>query len=178
MLGKIIAFEGVKGSGKSTLVDLFVQKFPTWKKVKEPQIFAKQITAETSDQAAAMLFTIDRYNYYRSTVLPLLEQGHNVIYDRYKLSTMAYQRPAGVSWIRNVNKIVPDPAMFIFIHLYWTLAEKRVMARDGIVDHDLMLKAYSGYNDAIWFNKKYFKIKEVDGSKPVEEVLEDIIKVL
>jgi dTMP kinase len=105
MLGKLIVFEGIEGSGKSTQAEL-LYRYLTDRKI--PVTFAREpggtplgervretlLDAEgplISPRAELFLYLAARAQLVREVIAPKLEAGERIILDRYVHSTIAYQ---------------------------------------------------------------------------------------
>lgn len=127
MRGLLITFEGIDGSGKSTILGLLATRLndavpgrqfvftaePTTGEVGK--ILRKHLseTSSCNDEASSarrmeelFLFMADHADHLCETVIPALQKGHIVISDRYSDSTAAYQ---GVT----LRGIVDDPVEWI-----------------------------------------------------------------
>ncbi len=117
--GKFIVFEGIDGSGKSTqarmLYDYWISKgvssYLTCEPTKGPigkmirQIFSGEL--QMDNLVVAGLFVADRLDHLTNPeygIMKMLDQGINVITDRYYLSSYAYQGVfAPMEWIIQAN---------------------------------------------------------------------------
>lgn len=129
--GKLIVFEGVEGSGKTTQLE----KLKPWllaklsddeppRKVvltREPggTMLGKQLRQllltqseldqeEIQNRAELLLYGADRAQHVESYLIPHLQQGHIVLCDRYTDSTLAYQgygRGLDLKLIEAVNQL-------------------------------------------------------------------------
>lgn len=132
MNGLLITFEGIDGSGKTTVLEILRSKLaksmpdirfvftaePT--KSDAGQILRSHLSAGTqeaplresdeilksSKMEELFLFMADHSNHIASTIIPSLNDGSIIISDRYSDSTAAYQ---GVT----LRGIVPDPVRWI-----------------------------------------------------------------
>jgi len=127
--GKFIVFEGLDGSGSSTHSDLIVKRLNAkgLKTIlsKEPTnnligglirgILTKEW--EISPNGLQLLFSADRAHHLERFIIPALNNGTNVILDRYMYSTIAYGTADGADkkWLLELNKyfLVPDKVFFI-----------------------------------------------------------------
>lgn len=101
--GKFIALEGGDGSGKGTHMAYLKEKlgFEAFIPTMEPggtglgmKIRELILTHQSFDmcfKAELLLFFADRAQHIEKVIAPALEAGHNVITDRFSLSTIAYQ---------------------------------------------------------------------------------------
>jgi dTMP kinase len=134
MRGKLITFEGIDGSGKSTVARK-LQKNPEISAfepvfTREPTrgtltgiAVEKAIQSDTDQLAELFLFTADHAEHLAKLVKPALENGKSVISDRYSDSRYAYQGITlkkylenPLEWIKNLHKgwtVVPDQT-FLF----------------------------------------------------------------
>ena len=187
--GFFVVFEGVDGSGKSTQIELLITQL---KKSgidviieREPtdNIIGRMIRnyAEAGDrylspETEALLFTADRVEHSKK-IQSYLEQGINVICDRFYHSTYAYQGASGVNleWLKTLQKNILKPDLVILLD----------------IDPDASLIRVSGRNLTIFENNDYLRkvreiyIKFADGGemvkidtlKTIEEVEKEIVNI-
>lgn len=133
MNGKLIVFEGVEGSGKTTQIarsqdwllasgtlaflgnlgkprPVAVTRQPggTSLGVALRQILLEGQTLQIKDRAELLLYAADRAQHVEEFIKPLLEQGAIVLCDRYTDSTIAYQgygRGIDLELISQLNEI-------------------------------------------------------------------------
>lgn len=125
--GKLIVFEGVDGTGKSTQLELLASyleedgypvvttKEPTegsyGQKIRQLYLNRKQCTRDEELE----LFLADRREHVRDVLTPALQQGKIILCDRYYLSTAAYQGANGFDpadiLAKNSFAPVPDIAL-------------------------------------------------------------------
>ncbi len=140
-LGKLVAFEGIDGAGKTTqLARLALRLRARGLEVlttREPTTgpHGRQIRAAAGrlplDEELA-LFTADRGEHVREVIQPALARGAWVLIDRYYPSSAAYQgtRPGspGVDGVLALNEaFAPRPARTLWLDL----AVERGLARVG-----------------------------------------------
>lgn len=101
--GKFIALEGGDGSGKGTHMAYLKEKlgFKVFIPTMEPggtglglKIRELILTHQSFDmcfKTELLMFFADRAQHIEKVIAPALEAGHNVISDRFSLSTIAYQ---------------------------------------------------------------------------------------
>ena len=126
-----IVIDGPDGSGKTTLSKKLVEKWvsrgvqsiytfePTYDSLSGTKIRKLMAREHIEDiYAFANLFVEDRKEHLKTIIFPALENGKNVVCDRYKYSALAYQQSQGVDakYLIEINKecLIPD---FIFILL-------------------------------------------------------------
>lgn len=186
--GKLIVFEGIDCSGKSTLAkELYNSLVSEGKEV----VLTCQPSKDTSlgstfrelalkrtleDEKAdsyfkAMLFMADRVLHFNEVILPALKEGKIVICDRWWYSTIVYQlnyfgnpRSAFIEINQElVKRLVPD--LIFYCHISRNELTKRLNSRsllDGI-ERDVEknpLKYYAGY-EYIFSQKTLPDIKKI-----------------
>ncbi|WP_406660713.1 dTMP kinase [Methanolobus sp. ZRKC3] len=120
--GKLITLEGIDGSGKSTITKRLTSNpdFSDFVFTREPtgswigEAVDRAIHSDTDNLAELLLFTADHAEHISKLILPSLENGKNVISDRYSGSRYAYQ---GMT----LKDRFEDPMQWIQdIHSGWT----------------------------------------------------------
>jgi dTMP kinase len=187
---KFIVFEGIDGSGKSTLSDMLYDYFssknlPTVKGFEPTDgKWGKEIRKllrneePPSIQEQMRLFLLDREEDAEKFILPALKEGRTVIMDRYYYSNAAYQGAMGMSpeYIinENIKRGFPDPDRVYFLDIDPEIAVNRITDRNK--------------NGTDFFEKKNFlkKVREIyhsiinerflilEGSLPLSGLLEII----
>src|SRR5215213_10441940 len=155
--GRLIAFEGVEGSGKSTQLELLRRVLegrgrevvvtrepggtPAGERVRsvllDPEV-------ELHPRAEALLFAAARAELVEAVIRPALERGAVVLCDRYLDSSLAYQggaRGLGAGPVSEVNRfatggVVPDLVVLLDLDPAAGLA-RRAGDRDRIEAQDL-----------------------------------------
>lgn len=101
MRGKFITIEGIDGSGKSTLCKELASRLPDDDYIftYEPYLDATRDMLHDPEESLSRtdIFLQDRIEHCLDVISPALDDGKNVICDRYMLSTIAYQNE-DVSW--------------------------------------------------------------------------------
>ncbi len=132
-----ISFEGIDGCGKSTQVQLLLDRLKIENinslLVREPggtviseeirSILLKTRKDQMAERTEALLMTASRAQLTKDVIIPKLELGYWVIADRFKDSTLAYQgggRGIDLEYLINLNNfatynINPDLTFFIDI---------------------------------------------------------------
>ena len=142
--GKLIVFEGIDGTGKSTHIRLLTAYLeergvtvrtsfePTrgeWgMRVRAAAISGTRLSVE--DEIHCLLQ--DRREHVEQLILPTLTAGHWVLLDRYYLSMMAYQGATGadVQRIRELNEaFAPAPDLAFWLDIPVELSMQRIEAR-------------------------------------------------
>lgn len=195
-MGKLIVFEGVDGSGKSTQSTLLYNKLKeqnmlvskTFEPTNRPigTLLRKYLCGElTADKKVlAGLFASDRLDHYLNEddgILKLINDGFTVICDRNYLSSFAYQADDDENFVPSLNKKVREllkPDLHIFIDVSVDVALERIAkSRDNIEvfeNRQSLIDIRKNFDNV--FNK--FKNEEniliVDGNKSPDELSNDI----
>lgn len=146
-IGFFVAFEGIDGSGKTTLI---AQVFKNLEasglialKTREPggtlagqaiRNLLQHATVELSPLAEAFLFAADRTEHISTIVKPAKQRGAVVLSDRSYISSLVYQTEKTLSLqiIEEINKIALQgcyPDLVVYVDLDPEQARKRFMQR-------------------------------------------------
>ena len=131
MVGKLIVFEGLDRSGKSTQCSKLVEvlnslgyfsellKFPN-RTTQIGQIISQHLQniIHLSDETFHLLNSANRWELSK-IILEKLNSGINIILDRYIYSGLVYSLSKGLDfqWCQNSDKGLPIPDFIIFIDL-------------------------------------------------------------
>jgi dTMP kinase len=193
MQGKFIVFEGIDKSGKHTQSRML---FEHMQKKGLRAIYTEEPTADNpagllikdwlagkfeikSGETIALLYTADRFEHLKRTILPALEKGTSVISDRYFYSTIAYESALfGVSqeWIRKLHEKArrPDLVIFIDIEPRVSLRRRRVRPDDRLEKAELLTKVRDAYRQMAK-DEGFFV---VDGNRTKEEVFANVKNIV
>ncbi len=202
MRGKFITFEGPEGSGKTSVI-IGVEKYLTEEgfsilTTREPggikiaedirSIILHKDNIEMDAHAEALLFAASRSQHYHEKIVPALKDNKIILCDRFIDSSLAYQghaRELGIDEVYEINKFaIGDslPELTLFIDVPPKVGLERVFSNIRKIDRlDLETlqfheKVYEGY---MIIAKKYSdRFKIVDGTQPIEKVIEDAIKII
>jgi dTMP kinase len=188
--GRLIAFEGVEGSGKSTQLELLRAALegrgrevvvtrepggtPAGERVRalllDPQV-------ELHPRAEALLFAGARAELVEAVIRPALERGAHVLCDRYLDSSLAYQggaRGLGLGPVEEVNRfatggLLPDLVVLLDLDPAEGL-RRRARDRDRIEAQDLGFhrRVREAFRDLADADPDRFTV--IDASAPVAEV--------
>ncbi len=170
--GRFIVFEGIDASGKSTQVERLAsfleERNGPVHVTAEPtagpagslirQSFAGRVALD--DRVIAALFVADRIDHLTNAhdgLLGILERGIDVVCDRYRLSSVAYQSAdAGIEWVLEANTLSTDllrPDLTIYLDLSPQSALSRLESRRGLRDRfealERLEQAHADYERAI-----------------------------
>lgn len=196
-----IVIEGVDGSGKSTQIELLKFRFKELNlkvmDTREPSegpvgmliknIMMNRMQADQSTLAA--LFLADRLDHINNPVNGMknrLKSGFNIICSRYYFSSYAFQSEyVPVDWVVNCNSLCKSylkPDLTIYLNVDPLACIKRLSS--GRVETEMyenlekIKKAHEGFLTAFEKYGQDENINIIDGNKNVEEISEDIWKVV
>ena len=145
--GRLVAFEGVDGCGKSTQLErLRVGLDPdrtlfTREPTEGPhgrRIRAAARKGDPVDPAQELAwFQADRREHVDGEIEPALAAGKLVVTDRYFLSTVAYQGARGLDWraiLEESEAQFPVPDLVVLFALDPELGIARIQARGGTAE--------------------------------------------
>ena len=197
--GKFISFEGIDACGKSTQVKLLLKEMNASSNktilVREPggstiseeirDILLNSKLNEMSDRTEALLMTGSRAQLTYEKIISNLDEGKNVIADRYSDSTLAYQgggRGLDIEWLIKLNQyatynLSPDVTFLIDLH-----PEEAIKRKD--IENDRIEKA--GIDLQINVRNTYLEIAKrfddrivvLDGHNQVNIIHQKIVKEL
>jgi len=197
--GYFVAFCGIDGSGKTTQVKaaheylatgatVLLTKQPTDLYRNDPDVRSlldlrsggELLTAEL-----ALLSAFDRARHIRTTVLPALTGNNCVVSDRYVYSTYSYFMARGITdlaWLKDINRLAPEPDLTIYIDVPPELAAERIIARDGSsrkreeLDITRMTTVRRYFVEQPWGHSERFKT--IDGTASVDDVTDQVLALL
>lgn len=191
--GKFIVFDSLDGSGNSTQVKLladYLNKIGRKTHItKEPTsgliggLIRSQLTHDwrSSQICLQLLFSADRAYHLEKEIIPLLRKGINVISDRYFFSTFAYGNLEinDLNWLIEINKkfILPDLTFFLKVSPKICIERiKRDRFEITLFEREEILKK-------VWRNyekvaKKFKNIYVINGERSINEVFQDIKKIV
>ena len=143
--GLFVVLEGLDGAGTTTQA----QRLAAWMKGQRRRV---HLTAEPSrgpigtqvrhvlsgrlrgaggrdfdPRSLALLFAADRLDHWESEIRPRLEEGCDVISDRYVLSSLAYQAVStgDAPWVAAINSMAPSADLTVFLRVSPAVALRR-----------------------------------------------------
>ena len=198
-----ISFEGIDGSGKSTIAKLVDEKLksegyetvltrePGGVKIAEDirAIILDKNNVNLDDHTEALLFAAARRQHLKEKIIPALKENKIVLTDRYIDSSLAYQgggKKLGVDEVYKINIFATDnllPNLTILFDMDPIEALKRIDKNKNREVNRLDLETISFYKTVRQTfldlaNKYPNRIKVVDASKNIEEVFNDTMKLI
>ncbi len=182
-----IVFEGIDGSGKSSVIKRLKENLERYgKKVK--------ITAEPSrgeigsyvlskrglnPRTEALLFTADR-SEHTEQIIKWMDRGYIVICDRYFGSTLAYQSAAGmnIEWLEAINdEVTIEPDVTILMDIDPVVSLKRVNARGERTRFEKLNYLRKVRNAYLSIAEEY-DFEVVDANQDRETVADEVIDIV
>ncbi len=200
MRGILIAFEGIEGSGKTTQAELL---FNFLKEKSIPCIFSREpggteigeqirkILLDTKNnkmhaKTELLLYLANRCQHVYEKIMPEIKKGTVVIIDRYSDSSLAYQgkaRDLSFKTVSRLNKFAtaglkPDLVILIDIPVDVGLKRTREKTLDRLEQEEVEFheRVREGYLQLA--RKSAKRIKIFNGTKPIEKLKAEIIKLV
>lgn len=198
--GKFIVFEGLDGSGKGTQINLLVQEMQKQgRKVfqtAEPTVSSvggiiRDTLGGFQERDAyelSALFLADRIAHNTNTkngIKQFLDNGIDVVCDRYYYSSFAYQGiDADLEWVMKLNlecKEILKPDICIFLDVDTENCDERIsknrLEREIYENKSTLERIRRRFFDVFEILKDSENIKIVDAARSVDEISADIIKI-
>ena len=138
--GKLIAVEGLDGSGKSTQIYLV----KPWLQSRHPKVFFTEWNSSSLGKDAtkrgkqshslkpttfSLIHATDFADRYERQILPLLRAGYIVLCDRYIFTAFARDRARGVEkeWVANVNDYAIEPDITFYFRVPLEVSLNRIL---------------------------------------------------
>jgi dTMP kinase len=179
-----ISFEGIDGSGKSSQARLLAEELgPETVFVREPggtesgeriRELLKDPELSLDPWAELLLFCAARSQLVAEVIRPALEQGRDVVCDRFSDSSIAYQgcaRGLGAERVRDLCDLATGglwPDLTLFLRLHPEMAAERIAAEGRAADRfegeglELQRRVAEGYEELA--ASEPGRIKVVDGA--------------
>ncbi len=219
MKGKLIVIEGTDCSGKETQTNLLMKKLredgisvnnfsfpnynsPTGKIIGGPYLgkenmgkgYFEEGASMVDPKVASLYYAADR-KYNIDKIEFLINNGLNVILDRYIYSNMAHQggkldtfeeRNEMYDWLYNLefNLLeLPKPDLAIYLHMPTEKTSILKLNREYSDEHEKdekhLKNAEIAYSElAKKYNFKTIECTNKDGIKPIEEINDEIYKIV
>ena len=191
--GKLIALEGVDGSGKSTqiarLAEVLRDRGLRVETTCEPTNGAtgKRIRAmaQSNERVSPELelewFVTDRREHVDQMIEPALSSGTWVITDRYTLSSVAYQGARGLSpdaILRDSEAEFPLPDLALIVEVEVDEGLARVRKRKGVAEPAFENREFLAAAAVIFASLDRDYIERIDGSGEPDVVHERVMQVV
>ncbi|BAP39660.1 dTMP kinase [Metamycoplasma canadense] len=203
--GKFIAFEGMDGSGKTTIIQMLKNELIT-KNLIENFVFTREPGSAFSKEAEkirqlildnensfssmvdALLFATSRRLNLEKGIWPALEENKHVITDRYTTSSYVYQGLLGDTGLENVeiiNQIATkktEPDFVIFFDLEPSISVERITKmREGMdrletSDISYYISLRESYKKVIAKNPERYRV--IDANCSIIELFNKVMDIL
>jgi len=189
-LSYFIVFEGLDGSGKTTVSLRIVEALARegFKVLYTYEPYSEDFIKLINDYGKrlggvmeAYLMAADRYNHVVSVITPALREGLIVVSDRYYYSSLAYQGAKGVNveWIKTLNKFAPEPDLAIYLDVEPSVGLRRKKSSTTKIkyleeDESFLHKVRTIYKELV---ARGLMI-EVDASNDLEDVIKECARIL
>lgn len=198
----IISLEGGEGAGKTTVMEAIKLWFEAadipFLSTREPggvcisekirEIILNKEHLSMDPRTEALLFAAARRQHLIEKVLPALEEGKVVIFDRYVDSSLVYQgyvRGMGMDEILNLNQFAIE-GLFPDLTMYFDLcpeiglsrinaSSEREVNRLDLEALDFHKKVREGY---LKLNERFDRFHLINGEQSLEKVIEDVKRLL
>lgn len=199
MKGKFIAIEGPDGTGKSTLIEalkkIFLEKSIPAKFTREPggtrigekirDLLLDISNSEMTCYTEAYLYAAARLQHVEEFIIPNLNNGYNVITDRFAMASVCYQgygRKQNVELIKKVNALAVEMIGDLNYIVLMASPEEGLLRKKGqrVLDRleletlDFHERVYDGYKKMISETSAHV----VDASMSPEKTLEQVLKII
>jgi dTMP kinase len=188
--GRLVALEGIDGSGKSTQARILAERLGA-QLTFEPgdtvlgaaiRVLLLDPVHNPSARAEALLMAADRAQHVHEVISPALASGRWVVTDRYCGSTLAYQgfgRRLGLSTLMGVlafatDGVVPHLSVLLDVPLELARARRHRSAPDRLERHgeDFHARVVAGYRELVRSDPDHWVA--VDGTGDVATVAEAV----
>lgn len=142
IIGKLIVFEGISSSGKTTQIELLKKKLvdkgqnvviTSWKSddIIEPIIHEVKSNRLFTPLGWTTLHGTEFASRYFQIILPVLEDGGTVLADRYIPTALVRDTLRGTpySYVRNLFSFAIDPTIYLYIDISPDVSLKRRLNR-------------------------------------------------
>lgn len=190
--GRFYVIEGADGVGSTTQCHRLVESLRAAGRpvhvTAEPSrgpvgVLIRQMLGGDRPRAAihrelALLFAADRLDHIAREVEPRLQDGTDVVSDRYVLSSLVYQSlDLPLDWVRDLNKFAPRADATILVTLplddAWARLEQRLQAgapREVFDERRIQMQIHAEYER----QARKLGALVVDGRGEIEEVAERV----
>ena len=199
--GRLITFEGIEGSGKSTQIERLSTFLRAQKKevltLREPggtalgealrSLLQYQADIDIHRQAEWLLFSASRVQLIHEVILPALNRGAWVLCDRFIDSTIAYQgygRELDIPVMKQLHNailgaLVPDITFFLSVDVNQGFERVEARCKEQAIEPDRMEsqqrdfyeRVFAGYDELARDEKR---IHRIDGTASIEVISEYI----
>ncbi|MFC2149583.1 dTMP kinase [Candidatus Auribacterota bacterium] len=203
--GKLIAVEGIDGSGKSTQIYL-VKRWLELEGIKvyftewNSSLIVKKATKKgkksnlLTPTTFSLIHATDFADRYERQILPLLRAGYVVLADRYMYTALARDSVRGCSrnWVENMYSFAVKPAITFYFKLPLKNAIGRILSgrpklkyHEAGMDLNLSPDIYESFkifqgkiNDEYNSMTRKYDFTTIDALAPIEKQQEQVRKII
>ncbi len=192
--GRLIAFEGLDGSGKSTQLERLAvrlrgaghdivttqepSEFPSGQRIRKMARSGKRLLPEEE----LRWFVEDRRVHVAEVITPALRAGQTVLTDRYYLSSVAYQGARGLDYeqiLADSEAEFPIPDLVVLLEIDFQQAFERVHARgselEGVFEQREFLSRVASVFESV--SRPYLERVPGEGEPdPIEAIIAERIR--
>lgn len=190
--GRLIVFEGIDGTGKSTQIPLLCHHLeklgypvittreptdgPFGRRIRELFLNREKVSREQELQ----LFLDDRREHVHNLLLPALRAGKIVLCDRYYLSTVAYQGANGFNpkEILRLNDFAPVPDLALIFEVSLATSLRRITEGRGEQLNDFEQAETLARVGAIFADLDLPYIRRINGESSIVEIHHDVVSAV
>lgn len=190
--GKLIVFEGIDGTGKSTQLKLLSEylkdKGYQVETTREPSDgkYGRQIRElfhcrkTLSKEEELQLFLLDRRDHVKRVIMPHLTDRKIILCDRYYLSTIAYQGAAGfdLKELTRRNSFAPRPDIALLFEQSAKSSIQRITAQRGDTLNDFEKEEELNIVGKIFASMKCPYIRRINAEQSVEAVHQKVVATI
>lgn len=199
--GYFLSMEGMDGSGKSTQMNLLQERLEAFGydtvKTREPggcriseqirNLVLSTDNMEMSDSCEALLYAAARAQHVHEIIRPAVKDGKLVLCDRFVDSSIAFQgggRELGVDKVRQINafairEMIPDATVYLQMDPIQALKRRTDVSKPDRLESQpkaFYERTRIAYDQLMQDAPERFLA--VDGGKPIDELAEDIFKLV
>ncbi len=191
--GLLIAFEGIDGSGKTTMARRTAEQLcnegfhavylrePT-DGVHGRRLRQIMVSPEQRDPKLEFeLFLLDRQEDVQKNIRPVLDAGGIVCIDRYYISSMAYQGALGIDpeHIRIENeKFAPVPDLILRFKVSIDTALDRISSSRADGANQFEKREYLEKVETIFCQMNFPDIRDIAAEKPISQVFSETWEIV
>ncbi|NQU67500.1 MAG: dTMP kinase [Candidatus Marinimicrobia bacterium] len=198
-MNRLITFEGIDGSGKSTQISMLCSKFEEnnikFISVREPgsttisemirSILLDKTNHGLGSESESLLFMAARAQITHEVIEPALNSGKFVICDRYIDSTIAYQgygRGLDIPYLKSLNQyatrnIIPELTFILDVDKETSIDRRDPRETDRMESggDEFIKKVINGYRTMAKENDRF---RLLNGTKPPLDLFENIWMII
>jgi dTMP kinase len=189
-MARLVVFEGIDGSGKTSLSKLFLERLgergeaATWLREPGDSPWGQTIRRLAQDRDAISiqqeleLFIEDRRWDVERNILPALRAGTTVVLDRYYYSNACYQGARGLDVegiLRRNREFAPEPDLVFIVDVDVDRALERIGRTRATTARLFEKQDFLEKVRANYLALRGANLALIDGNPPLQPVLEAVL---